>query len=94
MTAHVSPNSRPPTYNKNMAPAKKNPAAVAPQRKSGKKGDPPKAARTSVANTSDQAALTLLARIKTTNDPAEIRRPSDQLERVIFHKQFENAKTE
>ena len=41
--------------------------------------------------TSDKAMLSLLRRIKETNDPDEIRQLSDQLERVIFHKQFENA---
>ena len=46
-----------------------------------------------VADTSDHAALTLLARIKATNDPTEIRHLSDQLERVIFHRQYRNAKT-
>jgi hypothetical protein len=43
------------------------------------------------ADTSDHAVLTLLKRIRATNDPTEIRRLSDQLERVIFHKQFQNA---
>jgi hypothetical protein len=46
-----------------------------------------------VADTSYHAALTLLARIKATNDPTEIRRLSGRLEHVIFHKQFKNAKT-
>jgi len=33
----------------------------------------------------------LLKRLKAANDPSEIRRLSDQLERVIFHKQYANA---
>jgi hypothetical protein len=40
---------------------------------------------------SDQALHSLLARIKVTDSPAEFRRLSDQIRRVIFHKQFENA---
>jgi hypothetical protein len=46
---------------------------------------------TSVIDTSDNAVLTLLKRIKETNDQSEIRQLSDQLERVIFHKQYANA---
>src|ERR1017187_7467604 len=45
----------------------------------------------SAVDHSDQALLTLLKRIKATDSPAELRRLSEQLERVIFHKQFENA---
>ena len=37
--------------------------------------------------TSDEAVLTLLKRIKATSAPNEVRQLSDQLERVIFHKQ-------
>lgn len=40
---------------------------------------------------SDEAMHALLKRIKATDSPAELRRLSDQLERVIFHTQFENA---
>lgn len=46
---------------------------------------------TSTMDTSDNAVLILLKRIKKTTDPNEIRRLSDQLERVIFHKQYSNA---
>jgi hypothetical protein len=42
-------------------------------------------------NTSDRAVVALLKRLKATNDPNEVRRLSDQLERVIFHKQYKNA---
>jgi len=45
----------------------------------------------SAIDTSDKALHALLKRIKTTDSPAELRRLSDQLERVIFHTQFENA---
>ena len=41
--------------------------------------------------TSDNALLVLLRRIKATDDPTEIKQLSDQLERVIFHKQFSTA---
>ena len=45
----------------------------------------------STTDTSDKAVLSLLKRIKETNDQNEIRQLSDQLERVIFHKQYANA---
>jgi hypothetical protein len=45
----------------------------------------------STIDTSDNAVLALLKRIKATNDRNEIRQLSDQLERVIFHKQYANA---
>jgi len=41
--------------------------------------------------TSDNAVLTLLKRLKETDDQNEIRQLSDQLERVIFHKQYANV---
>jgi hypothetical protein len=44
-----------------------------------------------VIDTSDDAMLAILKRLKTTTDPTKVRQLSDQLERVIFHKQFENA---
>jgi len=50
-------------------------------------------ATTAIAETSDNALLALLKRIKTTEDPIELRRLSDRLERLMFHKQFENAKS-
>jgi hypothetical protein len=39
----------------------------------------------------DKALVNLLNRLKATVDPAEIRELSNQIERVIFHKQFTNA---
>jgi Xaa-Pro aminopeptidase len=42
-------------------------------------------------NTSDHAVLDILSRIKATKDPAEIRILSDQLEHVIFHKQYSHS---
>jgi hypothetical protein len=47
-------------------------------------------ASTPTTDTSDNAVLALLKRIKATNDQSEIRQLSDQLERVIFHKQYAN----
>jgi hypothetical protein len=41
--------------------------------------------------TSDNALRVLLTRLNKAVDLAEIRQLSDQLERVIFHKQFTNA---
>ena len=48
-------------------------------------------ATTSTMDTSDNAVLALLKRIKAANNQKEIRQLSDQLERVIFHKQYANA---
>jgi hypothetical protein len=45
----------------------------------------------STLDTSDKAVLTLLKRLKETDDQNEIRQLSDQLERVIFHKQYANT---
>jgi len=42
-------------------------------------------------DTSDRALTMLLKRLRTTTDLAEIRRLSDQIERVVFNKQFRNA---
>src|SRR5205823_6665502 len=42
-------------------------------------------------DTSDNALAALLKRLKSTVDPAEIRQISDQIERIVFHKQFTNA---
>jgi hypothetical protein len=42
-------------------------------------------------DTSDDALAVILKRLKETDDPALIQELSSQLERVIFHKQFENA---
>jgi len=46
---------------------------------------------TSTADSSDNALLALLKRIQAANDPNEVRRLSDRLERVIFHKQYTNS---
>jgi hypothetical protein len=46
---------------------------------------------TSTMGTSDNAVLALLKRLKETNDRNEIRQLSDQLERLIFHKQYAKA---
>jgi len=53
--------------------------------------DQKKAAHTHPVDKTDEALLNLLNRLKTTVDPAEIRELSDQIERVVFHKQFRNA---
>ena len=50
-----------------------------------------KAKPNTVADTSDHALLALLKRIKATNNPTELRSLSDEVERVIYHKQFKNA---
>ena len=44
-----------------------------------------------VTNTSDQTLESLLARLKAATDPEAIRQLSADIERVIFHKQVENA---
>ncbi len=43
-------------------------------------------------DTSDHAFLSLLKQYKATNDPSEMRKLSEQIERMIFHKQYENVK--
>ena len=43
------------------------------------------------AETSDQALAALLTRLRVATDLSEIRRLSEQIEQVIFHKQLENA---
>ena len=43
------------------------------------------------SDNSDRAVLQLLKRIKATDDPTEIRKLTDELERVIFHKQYRTA---
>jgi len=50
-----------------------------------------KRAGTAASDTSDEALMDLLQRLKATDDPAEIRQISAQLERVVFHKQFSNG---
>jgi|ERR1700674_2281831 hypothetical protein len=42
-------------------------------------------------STSDHAVLDILSRIKATKDHSEIRNLSDQLERLIFHKQYSHS---
>jgi len=42
-------------------------------------------------DTSDQALAALLNRLRATVDPVEIRQLSDQIERIVFHKQYMNA---
>ena len=42
-------------------------------------------------NVSDSTLVDLLRRLKATVDPTEIRELSEQIERVVFHKQFMNA---
>lgn len=46
---------------------------------------------TATPDTSDRAVLALLQRIKATEDRAEIRKLSNELERLIFHKQYRTA---
>jgi hypothetical protein len=64
-------------------------ATAAPGRKGGKKSGPSRADAT--LDTSDEAVLALLQRIKEAHDQNEIRQLSDQLERVIFHRQYANS---
>lgn len=44
-----------------------------------------------LSHTSDHALSALLTRLRVATDLAEIRLLSEQIERVIFHKQFENG---
>jgi len=43
-------------------------------------------------DTSDHAFMSLLKRYKATNDPTEMESLSEQIEKMIFHKQHENVK--
>jgi hypothetical protein len=70
--------------------ARKNPAAVVVERKARKKSDRARSAKSGLDN-SDQALATLLSCLRASVDPAEIRQLSDQIERVIFHRQMANA---
>jgi hypothetical protein len=45
----------------------------------------------STMNISDKVVLSLLKRIRESNDQDEIRHLSDQLERAIFHRQYANT---
>ena len=61
-------------------------------RKTAQKAVPMRAGRhPAVIDTSDRALIALLARLKVAVDLDEVRQLSDQLERLIFHKQFGNA---
>jgi hypothetical protein len=52
---------------------------------------PPARTPAQKADTSDQALAALLNRLKATIDPAEIRQLSEQIERIVFHRQFTSA---
>jgi len=52
---------------------------------------PNKTISTNAIDASDSALVKLLNRLRATVDPKEIRQLSDQIERVVFHKQFTNA---
>jgi hypothetical protein len=44
------------------------------------------------SDTSDHAFVSLLKRYKAINDPTEMEALSEQIKRMIFHKQYENTK--
>ena len=78
--------------------ARKNPSAVALGRKGGKNGSSAltgrptrKGARGQGTDTSDEGLAALLNRLKSAVEPDEIRKLSDQIERIVFHKQIMNA---
>ena len=112
VTAHVIVNSRPLTYNVNMALTRKNPAAVALGRRGGKIGGPARAAKLTPeqrsesarkavqarwakgdegSDTSRKALHLCLDRIKKTKDESELRRLTVELQRIVFHRQYQNA---
>jgi len=66
--------------------ARKSVAAVAPRSRGRKKET-----LSPNTETTDRALRELLNRLKSTVDPVEIRQLSEQIERIIFHKQFTNA---
>jgi len=59
--------------------------------RAGKPGAIENAASHPIADTSDQTLAALLTRLRIATDLAEIRGLSEQIERVVFHKQFGNA---
>jgi len=68
---------------------RKNPAAVALGRIGGKKGGP--AAATSGLDTSKKALHLCLRRIKEAKNESELRRLTQELQRIVFHRQYRNA---
>jgi hypothetical protein len=44
-----------------------------------------------VTDNSDQTLLSLLEQLKTATDPVTVQRLSEDIERVVFHKQLGNA---
>src|SRR5580700_9111916 len=59
--------------------------------KAGKPGASDSAEPTPASDTSDNALAGLLTRLRVATDLAEIQVLSEKIERVIFHKQLENA---
>jgi hypothetical protein len=80
----------------NMTPAQRSESArKAVQarwtRRSGKNASDYAAPAVVVTDTSEHAFLSLLKRYKATNNPTEMDRLSEQIERMIFHKQHQNV---
>ena len=46
---------------------------------------------TQETDSSDATLPSLLEKVKTSTDPVEIRSLVERIEKVVFHKQFENA---
>jgi hypothetical protein len=90
-----------------MAAKQKPPAAIALERKDGKQGNPapstqrgrngisgdargrPSAA--SRLSPSKQALHLCLRRLKNAKDESEVRRLTEELQRIVFHRQYRNA---
>lgn len=53
--------------------------------------DSARVSKSSSNKTSDATLLALLKQIKATEDPIEIKRLSNEIERVIFHRQYRNS---
>ena len=84
-----------------MAVKPNNPAAVALGRKGGKKGGPARAAAPlhskgsettpPTFDTSKKALHACLKRIKDAKDDNELRRLTEELQKIVFYRQYRNA---
>jgi hypothetical protein len=74
-----------------MAVNQKDPAAVALGRKGGKKGGFARAASMTPKQRSESARKAVQARWAKAKDENELRRLTEELQRIVFHKQYLNA---
>jgi hypothetical protein len=80
---------------------RKNPAAVALGRKGGKKGGPARAAKLTPEQRSESARRAVQARWgkglsnqKQAESQSELRRLTEELQRIVFRRQYQNAENQ